>query len=248
MKLIFDWPKKLIIEECSLKFETITINDMTIVCFKNKNVFYSSKLEKITYTRCTYNSYFINIFEDYYGFVRTAISNEDLTESLERLDKQQIEEYISKWIYNIQNIDKVNQEKEIQVLEKLKENEEKVRQDAIKEEQFKQAQAKELEEAQVDFLSGKYISPVLFEKLCKQNDIIIPIKTLGAIRKHITSISTENVMCYKKVNSVWDYIKALKETIEMKEDIVAFDAATTRNEAAYSLEEWNEIERLFKRN
>ncbi len=42
------------------------------------------------------------------------------------------------------------------------------------------------------------------------------------------------------------YYEKLIDDAEMLEDVIAFDAAITRSEPAFSLEVWNEIEKLVE--
>lgn len=231
MKLIFDFPAKMYVLENSKKHTShrFSYEGLEFLFFPSTNVYVDSKKEKIKYEKSIISTFFMKIEDDMYVYTTQA---DDLQHFIRRFDmgnwgellNQQIEKY--KEIF--QNVEQYNEEKQNELArkkqERLKELEELDRRALEKARKELEELEHALAQAKESFLNGGQISFFHFEMLCNRYDVKIPIRTLGAARKHIVTIGKDRSSVYKSLNSIFIYSNELynrmaEQSIEIDEDL-----------------------------
>lgn len=92
-------------------------------------------------------------------------------------------------------------------LKKMEQNELKEAQEQIEKElQDKELRMQKIEKEKAKFIDNQEIAPEYFLELCKLNDIKVPIRTIGAVKKWVTSVSVseDGTAIYKRYGKKYD--------------------------------------------
>ena len=185
-KFAFIFPAKVVFAESNNQPRKVD-SEFPLYSFDNQNVYFCTKKGKVVHKKEQFNCYFLLINNCLFYF-RTDFSD---TSAISRLDDlgERYEAALKKYsdyvdnpvIYEQEqaaNRERWRQEKE----QRDREDEERKRQRAIN--------AENAYRAAIDkFKAGEYLDWSYFERACKENEITIPIKTIGWGRKYVTSVS-----------------------------------------------------------
>lgn len=213
MKLAFTYPAKIIFAERNIEMTPVSFGGLEFFTGPiNKNIWFCTKTEKIKVTDYTGREAFhvyVKI-EDCLLYC-ACIEPAYLTDWLEN-KSESVKENFDKWRNYILNPEIWEQE---QADKRAKIKEERARADAEKEKRNRE-RAENLEnlykQSLKSFKSGQKIQWDHFERALKENNINLPIKTLGFGRKWIIDIGVRGATTRGKCHNspvIWQAVRKL---------------------------------------
>jgi hypothetical protein len=196
-----------------------TFSGRQIIVFNSRYMYANTETGTVRSTDNFLHHYFIELYEDkYIGIAQTHHNGEEFM-SLLATKKEQLTEMLEKAQWSYENQEAHYKEQRLILENKKIAREIELREKELKEELQKKKDEQLLAElllaAKDDFLKDVPISFHYFEDLCKQNNIKIPIATLGMARKKVINLSVSQAKTWGKVDlsKLFGYAKLLKDCL-----------------------------------
>lgn len=227
-QLAFFYPLKLFVGDAPAKVvpREKTITHFNFLIFDGYNVYFDTKKEKIRIQETLAdhngerNCYFIELTEGVYTFFRTGCNDTRIEWML--LDGYQrtvisAELERGRAAYNDPAQYEIDAKKDHEErLARIKvEREQRDKEQSEQQARRAAAVEKEIQDNIIKFKSGEMIDWDIFEEICKRNNIRIPIQTLGAARKNVSSVSKTSfcVLGKSRPNGVFDAARRLMDSL-----------------------------------
>jgi len=218
MQILFIYPAKAyLLDAPRIKPEQVTIEGVKLYKFSGFNVYAtaSKPIVRAAYNEAEgSNHYFIELAEGIIAPFTHADNDEHIAEKIRYHNAEQIQAIINnaKEVladmtgYEARQCKLIAEQK---AARELQEAEKKARALVI-EAEAKQAHNDALEAALNEFKAGNHIKAEYFEELCKQHGVKLPIQTVGALRRSVSTVSADNMRVCGN-SRPWNVLKAAKE-------------------------------------
>lgn len=198
-KFAFLFPAKIVFAEHSIQPRRVDC-EFDLYSFDGKDPFFDPKKEKVRIKDIDgYNTYYL-LIEGYFVYANASDNDENCLGKLRGLGNS-YDLYVEKARQNILN-PKIYEEEARESREKFRLEREQRDKEQEELKKQRQIQAENAYLSAVEkFKQGEYLDWSYFERCCKENQVNIPIKTIGWGRKYVKSVSLNSYRLIGKSSS-----------------------------------------------